>query len=117
MTNRTRRTTTDLRQVARRNRAARRAVAALKAAALKASAPSLDELWQQLNAALADAPGLAAEVSRLRAELAGTRLDRANLAAAAQATIGAYREGESDPLCYLRDELRAQAGRVDRERA
>lgn len=112
MTNRTRRTTTDLRQVARRNRAARRAVAALKA-----SAPSLDELWQQIDAALGDAPGLASEVSRLRAELAGTRLDRANLTAAAQATIAAYREGESDPLCYLRDELRAQADRVDRGRA
>lgn len=112
MTNRTRRTTADLRQVARRNRAARRAVAALKA-----SAPSLDELWQQLDAALADAPGLAAEVSRLRAELAGTRLDRANLVAAARATIGAYREGESDPLCYLRDEMRAQADRADRGRA
>lgn len=112
MTNRTRHTPADLRQVAHRNRAARRAVASLKA-----SAPGLDELWQQLEAALADAPSLAAEVSRLRAELAGTRLDRANLAAAAQATIAAYREGESDPLCYLRDELRAQAGQANRERA
>jgi hypothetical protein len=39
------------------------------------------------------------------AELDDTRLDRANLLAAARATIGAYLDGESDPLCYLRDEL------------
>jgi predicted DNA-binding ribbon-helix-helix protein len=45
------------------------------------------------------------EVIRLRAELDDTRLDRANLLAAARATIGAYLDGESDPLCYLRDEL------------
>ena len=48
---------------------------------------------------------LSVEVIRLRAELDDTRLDRANLLAAARATIGAYLDGESDPLCYLRDEL------------
>ena len=49
-----------------------------------------------------------AEITRLRAELADARLDRANLAAAALATIAAHADGEPDPLSYLRDELRAQ---------
>ena len=61
-----------------------------------------------LAAAFADTPALAAEISRLRADLADARLDRANLAAAALATIAAHHDGEPDPLCYLRDELRAQ---------
>ena len=50
-------------------------------------------------------PLLAAEITELRAELAGVRLDRANLAAAALATIAAHQDGEPDPLSYLRDEL------------
>jgi hypothetical protein len=40
--------------------------------------------------------------------MAGARLDRANLAAAALASIAAQHDGEPDPLSYLRDELRAQ---------
>lgn len=66
------------------------------------------DIWSYLAAALADTPALSAEISHLRAELAGVRLDRANLAAAALATIAAHHDGEPDPLCYLRDELRAQ---------
>jgi len=41
------------------------------------------EIWRFLATALADTPALSAETARLRAELAGARLDRANLAAAA----------------------------------
>ena len=66
------------------------------------------DIWRSLAAAFADAPALAAEITKLRAELADVRLDRANLAAAALATIAAHRDGEPDPLSYLRDELRAQ---------
>jgi hypothetical protein len=48
---------------------------------------------------------LTAEVRRLSRELQTTRLDRANLLAAIQATLAAYADGEADPLSYLRDEL------------
>ena len=41
------------------------------------------DIWQHLLDSLADIPALAAEINRLRAELAHARLDRANLAAAA----------------------------------
>jgi hypothetical protein len=44
-------------------------------------------------------------VARLTAELAATRLDRANLLAAIRATLAASADGEADPLAYLRDEL------------
>jgi hypothetical protein len=66
------------------------------------------DVWRQLVAAFADTPDLTAELTRLRAQVANTRLDRANLAAAALATIAAHADGERDPLSYLRDELDAQ---------
>jgi len=91
----------DLPEVVTRNRAARHLAEGL-ASQLPAG------IWRSLAAAFADTPALAAEITKLRAELAGVRLDRANLAAAALATIAAHRDGESDPLSYLRDELRAQ---------
>jgi hypothetical protein len=93
----------DLQQAAARHQAARRIIAGFSAAA-----PTLAEIWQQLEAALADTPALSAEITRLRAELAGTRLDRANLLAAARAVITAHLDGEPDPLSYLRDELQAR---------
>ena len=74
------------------------------------------DVWHSLTAAFADAPVLAAEITELRAELAGVRLDRANLAAAALATITAHQDGEPDPLSYLRDELRAQGYQPHRGR-
>jgi hypothetical protein len=66
------------------------------------------DLWRQLVAAFADTPDLATELTRLRAQVADARLGRANLAAAALATIAAHSDGEPDPLSYLRDELDAQ---------
>jgi hypothetical protein len=66
------------------------------------------DIWNILDAAFSDTPALSAEITRLRAELAGARLDRANLAAAGLAAIAAHHNGEPDPLWYLRDELRAQ---------
>ena len=67
--------------------------------------PTLADIWRHLESALDDTPALSAEITRLTAELRDTRLDRANLLAAARATLGASLEGESDPLSYLRDEL------------
>jgi hypothetical protein len=48
---------------------------------------------------------LCAEVDRLFRLLIEERLRYANLLAAALATFGAARDGEGDPLGYLRDEL------------
>lgn len=70
--------------------------------------PTLADLWQQIHSCLSGIPILTADITRLRGELAATRLDRANLAAAGRATITAHRTGEPDPLAYLRDELDAQ---------
>ena len=91
----------DLPEVTTRNRIARHLTEGFSV-----SFPA--DIWRYLATAFADVPALAAEITRLRAELTGARLDRANLAAAALATISAHREGEPDPLSYLRDELRAQ---------
>jgi hypothetical protein len=74
-------------------------------AGFAATTPVLSPLWQQLDRALADVPALGSVVARQTAELAGSRLDRANLIAAIRAALAADAEGEADPLCYLRDEL------------
>jgi hypothetical protein len=73
------------------------------------------DIWRSLTAAFADTPALA-EITELRTELASVRLDRANLAAAALATIAAHHDGEPDPLSYLRDELRVQGYPLQRSR-
>jgi hypothetical protein len=84
--------------------------------------PVLDEeaIWKHLNTALnsrtgldvwtavADLPVVLAEVQRLRRLLAWTRIEHANLLAAARATLAAQSDGEEDPLYYLRDEVAAQ---------
>lgn len=72
------------------------------------STPVLADTWRFLGDALNDVPLLVAEISRLAAELRDTRLDRAILLAAARATLAAHRDGEPDPLFYLRDELDAR---------
>jgi hypothetical protein len=100
----------DLPEVVTRNRVARHLAEGL-ADQLPAG------IWRSLAAAFADAPALAAEIAELRAELADVRLDRANLAAAALATIAAHRDREPNPLSYLRDELRAQGYDLSRRRA
>lgn len=65
-------------------------------------------LRTNLETALDTIPTLAEEIERLSTELRDTRIHRANLAAAARATLTAQRDGEPDPLSYLRDELNAQ---------
>jgi ABC-type transporter Mla subunit MlaD len=91
-----------------RNDNARRVVAGLAAATA-----ALAEIWQQLDRALDDVPALGAIIARLVADLAGTRMDRANLIAAIRATLAAHADGEADPLSYLRDQLAEITGRGD----
>jgi hypothetical protein len=92
--------TNDLPEVTTRNTIARHLAEGLAA--------QYPDIWHYLDSAFADTPALADEITRLRADLAGTRLDRANLAAAALAAIAAHDDSEPDPLSYLHDELRAQ---------
>jgi hypothetical protein len=94
-------TTNNVQDVAARNSRARHLIEGF-------SSEFPADIWRFLATALTDTPALSAEITRLRAELAGARLDRANLAAGALATIAAHYDGEPDPLCYLRDELQAQ---------
>ena len=92
----------DLQQISTRNTHARNIVAGFSSVL-----PALAEWWQALADALSDTATLAAQVTRLSADLERTRLDRANLRAAMRATLAAYADGEADPLWYLRDELNA----------
>ena len=75
--------------------AARADIARNIIAGFSAVFPTLAAFWRQVDDALADVPALAAEITRLHARLATCRLDRANLAAAARATIAAYLSGEA----------------------
>ncbi|MFI0350388.1 hypothetical protein [Actinomadura sp. 9N407] len=93
----------DPQEVRNRNRAAREIVSALSEAM-----PSIGDLWLRVHAALTDTPALLAELNRLAAEVITVRRDRANLVAAARATLKAEHDAEPDALYYLRDELRAQ---------
>jgi alkylhydroperoxidase family enzyme len=52
-----------------------------------------------------DIADLLAEIADVYNTLADTRMEAANLRAAMQATLSADREGEDDPLAYLRYEL------------
>lgn len=87
---------------------ARNEVAREVVAGFAAEWPTLAAYWQQIETALADVPALGAVIGRLTAELADSRMDRANLLAAMRATVGAQADGEADPLYYLRDELAAR---------
>ncbi|WP_433326542.1 hypothetical protein [Spirillospora sp. CA-294931] len=93
----------NVQEVRNRSLAAREIVSALSDAM-----PTIADLWLRINAALSDTPALTAEIKRLVIELAKARRDLANLVAAARATLNADQDAESDPLYYVRDELRAQ---------
>jgi hypothetical protein len=64
---------------------------------------TLAALWT----AAADIPVLLAEVGRLHSLLVLARVRHADLTAAARAVVAAERDGENDPLWYIRDELAA----------
>jgi hypothetical protein len=89
----------DLQEVTTRNDAARQIIAGFST-----TLPTLARYWHTIDNALTD-------IEELTAALARTRLDYADLLAAARATLGAHDDGEDDPLSYLRDELHAQAQR------
>jgi hypothetical protein len=93
----------NLEEITTRNETARRMIAGFSA-----EMPALTEFWRNLDTALTDNLTLSAELTRLSAELAATRLDMANLLAAARATLAAHADGDDDPLYYLRDELHAR---------
>ena len=63
-----------------------------------------------LVASVVDVPRLVSEVEELWSQLVFTRRRYADLLAAARATLAADRDGEADPLFYLRDEVSAQDG-------
>ena len=90
----------NLQEVGARNDNARHIIAGCAAAT-----PTLAEMWRNLRDALDDTLALAAEITRLSAELGRTRLDRANLRAAMRATLAAHADGEPDPMWYLHDAL------------
>jgi hypothetical protein len=93
----------DLQEAAARNLTARDVLAELSI-----TIPPLSGVWRLLDAALADTPILSAEIIRLAAHLLDQRRSLADLLAAARATLTASRDGEPDPLYYLRDELAAR---------
>ena len=102
MPNNARYSAIDIPEVMSRNMAAHDIVSGFASAM-----PTLSVAWHHLQAALADTRDLAAEVARLSADLAAARLRHANALAAIRATIDAQRDGEPDPLYYIRDELSA----------
>lgn len=58
-------------------------------------------LWTSI----ADVPVLLAEIERQATLLTVARTEYANLLAAARAALDAHRDGDADPLSYLRDEV------------
>lgn len=75
-------------------------------------ATTTEEMRSALVASVVDVPTLVydlevqvSEVDRLWRLLGSIRLQYANLAAAAQAALSAHRDGETEPLAYLTDEL------------
>lgn len=93
----------DLQEAISRNDHARRIVTGFSRAT-----PALADLWQQIDHSLSDVPVLIAGITRLDGQLHAVRLDRANLAAAGRATLAADRDGDPNPLSFLRAELAAQ---------
>jgi hypothetical protein len=94
---------TDIEEIAARNETARHMIAGFAA-----EMPMLTDFWRHLDTALAGNLALAADVTRLNAELTAARLDTANLLAAIRAALAACADGEADPLYYLRDEISAR---------
>jgi hypothetical protein len=67
------------------------------------------EFVQALVRSVTDVPALLSTVDRLWLALVATRRRHANLVAACRAAIAADRDGETDPLSYVLDELQDQS--------
>lgn len=75
---------------------------------LEAISAHLNAAYQRLTpveiwTAIADIPVMLAELERLTRLLTHARWDLADMLAAGRATLSADRDGETDPLAYLRD--------------
>jgi hypothetical protein len=57
-----------------------------------------------------DIDRLLTEITRLHQSLIRSRRRAANLEAAIRAALGAYHDGDADPLGYLRDEIAGNTG-------
>jgi len=68
------------------------------------------EFRTALVASVVDIPALLSEVDKLWTRLVQTRRRYADLLAAVRATLAAARDGDADPLWYVRDEFDAQTG-------
>lgn len=75
-----------------------------------ASADPCERCELSVTHAITDIARLLIQVNRLCITLAEERLRSANLEASIRATLGAYDDGEPDPLAYLRDEIADSAG-------
>ena len=64
-----------------------------------------DDVFAEMTVLLSYMPELLAEISRLYERMAAERLRYANLLAAVLSALSADRDGESDPLSYVRSEL------------
>jgi hypothetical protein len=60
--------------------------------------------------AVTDIARLLIQVNQLHIALREERIRSANLEAAIRAALGAYEDGEADPLGYLRDEIAGNTG-------
>ncbi len=60
--------------------------------------------------AIIDIARLLIQVNQLYTALREERIRSANLEAAIRAALGAYEDGEADPLGYLRDEIAGNTG-------
>ena len=88
----------------------RNEIASRMVAGFASAMPAMAEMWRHLDRALADVPVMGTVVTRLTAELADTRMDRANLLAAMRAAITARADGEPDPWWYIRDAIESAGG-------
>lgn len=77
-----------------------------------ADAGSCPQCGPLVTEAVADMADLLVEVTRLYAAVLTTRRRSANRLAAIRATLSAERDGEPNPLDYLRDELAESPGVV-----
>ena len=90
----------------------RRAIGDRYAAVLSTS--DHHEFIKALVQSVTDVPALLSTVDRLWLALVASRRRHANLVAACRAAIAADRDGESDPLSYVLDELQDQSLAPDR---